>query len=99
MIFYIWNSYFNIREDETQPYGAIQLANYRLGVSATPILYEEYRNMFLVNSKKIKLTGPSKKDIVLPILKNAGKQAAIALCEKYLPLPAVCAPAIESLIP
>ena len=62
-----WNSYFNIREDETQPYGAIQLANYRLGVSATPILYEEYRNMFLVNSKKIKLTGPSKKDIVLPI--------------------------------
>ena len=39
------------------------------------------------------------KDIVLPILKNAGKQAAIALYEKYLPLPAVCAPAIESLIP
>ena len=39
------------------------------------------------------------KDIVLPILKSAGKQAAIALCEKYLPLPAICEPAIDSLIP
>ena len=39
------------------------------------------------------------KDIVLPILKKAGKEAAIALCEKYITIPAICAPAIDALIP
>ena len=38
-------------------------------------------------------------DYLVPILKKAGKEAAIALCEKYIPIPAICQPAIDALIP
>lgn len=64
-----WNSYFNKRENETQPYGAIQIANIREGLNKkySPILYDTYRNNLIINSKPLKLTGPSGKTIDLPI--------------------------------